>query len=96
MDGSWQLLFSPEGSFLEGFQGDEIANCGGYDGEKHAWDIDTAGRVSLLDLDDREVSNEVPVLAECLEEWVVSELVHDTAECVSLLDLDCREGSNRY
>ena len=57
MDGSWQLLFSHDGSFPEGFQGEEIANCGGYDGEESVWDIDTAGRVSLLDLDDREVSN---------------------------------------
>ena len=57
---------------------------------------DTAECVSLLDLDDREVRNEVPVLAECLEEWVVSESVHDTAECVSLLDLDDREVSNCY
>lgn len=54
MDGQWEFIFSPEGEFAEAYTGSELACVAACDGS-HAWEADAAGRIAVLDLDDREV-----------------------------------------
>eukprot|EP00850_Spirogloea_muscicola_P009610 SM000054S18096 [mRNA] locus=s54:463962:467720:+ [translate_table: standard] len=56
MAGRWTLSWCRDAtSFSERFAGTEASYDWGFDGGDTAWDVDAAGRVSLLELDDREL-----------------------------------------
>lgn len=61
MEGNWILKWrNGDGRFWEQFDGVEISLEWGCDGESEPWAVDAAGRCSILELDDREVSKREP------------------------------------
>ncbi|BBN03166.1 hypothetical protein MPTK1_2g21310 [Marchantia polymorpha subsp. ruderalis] len=55
MEGQWSLIWCMDGRFYERYDGPELNFEWAYDGNQSPWSADAAGRVSILDLDDREV-----------------------------------------
>jgi hypothetical protein len=55
MEGEWCLNWNMDGRFFEQFDGIEMTMEWAYDGEDEPWGGDAAGRVTIMDLDDREV-----------------------------------------
>lgn len=55
LKGSWELVFGAYGHFAEAYVGNEFACLSAYDGLSKSWEVDAAGRVEVLDLDDHEV-----------------------------------------
>ncbi|CAM6104307.1 unnamed protein product [Calypogeia fissa] len=55
MEGQWSLTWNMDGRFYERYEGPELHFEWAYDEELGPWCADAAGRVSSLDLDDREV-----------------------------------------
>lgn len=55
MEGQWRLTWNIDGRFYERYEGPELHFEWAYDGGLGPWCADAAGRVSSLDLDDREV-----------------------------------------
>eukprot|EP00850_Spirogloea_muscicola_P007869 SM000041S15428 [mRNA] locus=s41:62167:65563:+ [translate_table: standard] len=72
MAGRWTLSWCREAnSFSERFAGTEASYDWGFDGGDTAWDVDAAGRVSLLELDDREV---IAYVAVARSSWLPTDL----------------------
>lgn len=61
MEGQWSLIWCMDGRFYERYDGPELNFEWAYDGNQSPWSADAAGRVSILDLDDREVG---PIFAK--------------------------------
>lgn len=55
MEGQWRMTWTSKGQFWEQFDGSEMTLEWAYDGRNASWAADAAGRVSTLELDDREV-----------------------------------------
>ncbi|CAM6063362.1 unnamed protein product [Sphagnum tenellum] len=55
MEGEWYLNWNMDGRFFEQFDGIEMTMEWAYDGEDEPWGGDAAGRITIMDLDDREV-----------------------------------------
>ncbi len=55
MEGEWCLNWNMDGRFFEQFDGIEMTMEWAYDGEDEPWGGDAAGRITIMDLDDREV-----------------------------------------
>lgn len=49
------MTWTGKGQFWEQFDGSEMTLEWAYDGRNASWAVDAAGRVSTLELDDREV-----------------------------------------